>query len=613
MPQHNQRLRRWRRCGAVVATVAAMTAAILSGALALAPRSQASSVLVVPIDFSRFTAGAPADTASVRVRTVLLNAARYATGTWWTARGYAAQAGTYLSLGGNGEGSIRPPASEAYALAIALQTGALTGPAAAPARATADKLVRSVAKANIANTAAGWGDSCASACTHSAAAQSSLWAAYAGIAGWLLWGDLSSQDQQYVRKMVSREADKLIGDQVPYYKRPDGTVAFSGDTKAEENAWNGYLLGTAVAMMPNHPDVAAWRHKAAEYELSAFSTPADESSPAVYAGRPLSQWLNGSNINPDGTLINHGFTHPDYMTTVSLNYGTVLSDALAGVAAPSSATLNSALVYHALTDVSFAAPPFNAPGGTIYRPGSQAIYYPQTNNSGTERRMHFGLIDTEASLFGFDRTSTHDGAYWDSFHTQRVLDDQNRFTDGRTYSPPPAGSCATAEDTYCGREEWVAQFAAEAYLARWLTHQRPITFANPAVSVVVDNRDRGARVVSGTAWTQSSPATELGPDCKYHAAGTGRDVFSFQAKLGATGSYRVYGWWNAFSNHATNAPFHVTSAAGTSVVRMNQRTAGGGWVLIGTFTFNAGQVARVDLSDDANGFVVADAVMFQKS
>lgn len=604
MTRHARTPRPRRRRYMGMLTVGILVAATLTATTLAAAPAQASSVLVVPIDWSRFTSGAPTDAASIRVRSVLLNANRYAYGPWWTNKGYAGQTGTYLNFGGTGEASIRPSASEAYSLAVALQTGALTGAGATSARPIADKLVRSLAKANVANTAGGWGDSCATACTHDAGHQSSLWAAYAGIAGWLLWDDLSSQDQQYVRKMVNREADKLIGDQVPYYKDLNGTVLTPGDTKAEENAWNGFLLGTAVAMMPNHPDVDAWRYKDAELKLSAFSAPANANSQVQYAGKPMSLWLRGSNINDDGTLVNHNIIHPDYMTTVAISYGSVLADGLGGVPGPVAATYNAGVVYRALTDLNFATPPYDAPGGTIYRTGSQSIYYPQGNDWGTERRMHFGVIDTEASLFGFDVNASHTGAYWDALHTQRVLDDQGRFTDGHTYG-------ASTEDTYSGREEWVAQAAGEAYLARWLDHQNAISFTNPGVSVIVDNRDREATVASGTAWTASVPGTQLGFDCKYHAAGTGADVFSFRPRLGNTGTYNVYGWWNAFSNHATNAPFSVTSNSGTTIVRMNQQTTGDAWVLIGTYSFTAGQTARVDLSDDSNGYVVADAVMFQ--
>jgi hypothetical protein len=69
MPQQDSRHRWLRRYGVALASVVAMTAATLSGALAVAPNSQASSVLVVPVD----SAGSPIGAASAAVHTVLPN------------------------------------------------------------------------------------------------------------------------------------------------------------------------------------------------------------------------------------------------------------------------------------------------------------------------------------------------------------------------------------------------------------------------------------------------------------------------------------------------------------------------------------------------------------
>src|SRR5256885_11975285 len=74
---------------------------------------------VAPIDWSTFREPAPTDPNALRMRAILANANRYALTTWSADRGFETE-GDY-DLGGNDEDQIRPVASEAFALAVALQ------------------------------------------------------------------------------------------------------------------------------------------------------------------------------------------------------------------------------------------------------------------------------------------------------------------------------------------------------------------------------------------------------------------------------------------------------------------------------------------------------------
>jgi hypothetical protein len=169
--------------------------------------AQASSPSVVPVDWGSFTAGLPTDANSQRLGAILQNTNRYALVTWCNSRGYgtaAQQAATYLDLGGNAEGNIRPPASEALALAVSLRTGgydpAFTTVELHSATTKAAKLVRSLAFHHKVNISGGWGD----------AWQSGLWAAYAGMAGWLMWDSpfLTSTDLKNIR--LSNDANEYV-------------------------------------------------------------------------------------------------------------------------------------------------------------------------------------------------------------------------------------------------------------------------------------------------------------------------------------------------------------------------------------------------------------------
>jgi RHS repeat-associated protein len=76
----------------------------------------------------------------------------------------------------------------------------------------------------------------------------------------------------------------------------------------------------------------------------------------------------------------------------------------------------------------------------------------------------------------------------------------------------------------------------------------------------------------------------------------------------AAGSYEVYAWWTANPNRATNATYTVAYSGGTAAVMVNQQTNGGAWNLLGTFDFAPGTGGSVSLTDQANGYVTADAI-----
>jgi hypothetical protein len=571
--------------------------------------AHAASPLVTPIPWAIFTAGLPGDADAQRAGAILLNTNRYALTTWYGAKGFnsASQAAaTYLTLGGIGEGSVRPPASEALALAVSLKTGiynpTVTTVNTTRAHQVAAKLTRSLAHSHSVNLANGWGN----------AWQSGLWATYAGTAGWLLWDSpyLSATDRQDIRQMVEYEANRFIGYRVPYYRDRAGIILTPGDSKAEENAWNAGILALATVMMPNHANYDAWNYKAQELMVSSFATPRDLTNPELVNGTSVANWLNGSNANDDGALINHSRVHPDYMSTISLMNFAGLANGLAGKPAPDAAFYNSDLVYDALVDLPFAAgtsyPPgglIAAPGGTIYIDNSPNIYYPQGNDWGTGRRMHFALSDIQARGFGFDNLATQNGNYWAALHAQVVLNMQNATPDRRTYT-------TAGQDTYSGREEWVAAQAAQTYLTYWLQHQRVLGRSSNSVPIVIDNLDRGFTVVGGT-WVTSAPTGRLGANNRYAAAGDGSSIVRFTPRITTPGRYRVYAWWTQYPNHATNAPYVIRGSVGTSTVVTNQEINGGMWNLLGTFDFAAGSGGYVELSNRANEYVTADGVKFE--
>ncbi len=152
---------------------------------------------------------------------------------------------------------------------------------------------------------------------------------------------------------------------------------------------------------------------------------------------------------------------------------------------------------------------------------------------------------------------------------------------------------------------WTASTAVAGYLGtNYAVHAA--NGAPPGASVV-DNADPGASVV-GTWATSTSVSGYLGGNYQVHAAGTGANTFTWNVPVATAGTYEVYARWTAYPNRATDAAFTVATAAGPQTVAMNQQWGAGQWNLVGTWVFDAGNAA-VTLSDQGNGYVIADAVM----
>lgn len=73
-------------------------------------------------------------------------------------------------------------------------------------------------------------------------------------------------------------------------------------------------------------------------------------------------------------------------------------------------------------------------------------------------------------------------------------------------------------------------------------------------------------------------------------------------------AYHVYARWTAHPNRATDAQYTVTHAGGDITVTVNQEVNNGAWFLLGTFNLAPDSGHKVALTDQANGYVIADAI-----
>ena len=83
-------------------------------------------------------------------------------------------------------------------------------------------------------------------------------------------------------------------------------------------------------------------------------------------------------------------------------------------------------------------------------------------------------------------------------------------------------------------------------------------------------------------------------------------------------TYRVSATWSPYRNRATDAPYTVSDDTGVlATTRLDQQQApddyevdGANWEQVATVT-PTGEVLTVTLSNDANGYVIADAVQVE--
>ena len=135
-----------------------------------------------------------------------------------------------------------------------------------------------------------------------------------------------------------------------------------------------------------------------------------------------------------------------------------------------------------------------------------------------------------------------------------------------------------------------------------------------AVSIIDDSQPGYSKTGTWTQWTNSGYLGEL-----EEATGrTGADVSSWTFSNLPQGQYRVSITWAAWSDRATNAPYTVldgSTSLGTFPINQQNAPsgfsdAGGTWQDLGNFQVRSGSLV-VQLSDLANGNVIADAVRLQ--
>ena len=133
---------------------------------------------------------------------------------------------------------------------------------------------------------------------------------------------------------------------------------------------------------------------------------------------------------------------------------------------------------------------------------------------------------------------------------------------------------------------------------------------------IIDNGDSGFATIG--SWVSVDSVPGYMNDLHYSNAGSGSDVATLSFDV-IPGSYQVAATWYATANRATDAPYTVLDGSTPlGTVDVNQKLVpddftdqGVGWEILGTFDIT-GTTLVVELSDDANAFVIADGVRIER-
>jgi peptidoglycan/xylan/chitin deacetylase (PgdA/CDA1 family) len=138
------------------------------------------------------------------------------------------------------------------------------------------------------------------------------------------------------------------------------------------------------------------------------------------------------------------------------------------------------------------------------------------------------------------------------------------------------------------------------------TFKQAIDYVPPG-TIIVDNRDDG--FTTGGLWGTSTSVTGYyGPDYFYCAAGAGTTTATWGFTVSRDGTYDLAARWTASTNRTSNAPFTIQTPATLDTVWMDQRTNGGQWNLLGRYYLLQGDHVNITLSNNADGYVIADAI-----
>ncbi|MCK4815486.1 RHS domain-containing protein, partial [bacterium] len=129
----------------------------------------------------------------------------------------------------------------------------------------------------------------------------------------------------------------------------------------------------------------------------------------------------------------------------------------------------------------------------------------------------------------------------------------------------------------------------------------------PPGGIILDNQDGGV-TFTGTWPVSTSVSGYYEANYQHHPAGSGSNSVTWTPEIADAGDYEVYIRWTTHPNRASNAKYTINYDGGSETITVNQRENGGTWNHLGTFSFAVGTSGNIVLTDEADGYVIADSV-----
>lgn len=145
--------------------------------------------------------------------------------------------------------------------------------------------------------------------------------------------------------------------------------------------------------------------------------------------------------------------------------------------------------------------------------------------------------------------------------------------------------------------------------SRYMSYVTEQDDGDPVWDVTIDATS--SAFSAGSSWEFSSwSGQKYGDRYAFNTPEPVSDAAWYSADLPESGTYRVEVWYPSNSGYNDRTPYVVATANGNEVVHVNQRSGGGSWRRIGTFSMSAGQQQVVGVSrwTSGSGYVIADAV-----
>ncbi|MFC4060589.1 N-acetylmuramoyl-L-alanine amidase [Planomonospora corallina] len=150
----------------------------------------------------------------------------------------------------------------------------------------------------------------------------------------------------------------------------------------------------------------------------------------------------------------------------------------------------------------------------------------------------------------------------------------------------------------------------------WTTYMNHVTGGStPSWSTIVDNATAG-KFTAGAGWgTSTFSSRRQGADYRFASPAAAGDSAWYRAGIPGAGTYKVEVWYPADPGYNSSAPYIVATSSGNKTVYVDQRSGGGAWRSLGTFSLRAGTYDVVGVSrwTSGTGYVIADAVRISRA